>query len=351
MIKITIVITNFNYGHFLAAAIDSALDVEYDFKEVIVCDDGSTDNSRAVMASYDDRIIALKKVNGGQCSAFNAALSKATGDIVFLLDSDDIYMPNLAKEVLSVWRPGVSKVQFPLLSVDRDGRRTGSMFPNFDRFLEPSDIRASLLRTGLYVTPPTSGNAFDRNFLQRLWPVPEDRQVAGIDSYLNVAAPLYGDVLTLIKPLGCYRFHDKNAWAQSTFTLERLAFYVQQDRARTRYLVRIAREQGIDLTENVLNNNPAHMMCCLACRRLLPQEISESVPLIVVRAILAVLRDRMSLRAKLLVIAWFLAVGLAPKRIALYFVKMRFLSVARSQRVVRFMRLMGVLKMPQDPAV
>src|SRR6185312_16482025 len=71
--KISIVITNHNYGHFLRQAIDSALAMDYSDKEIIVSDDGSTDNSHAIIDSYGERIVAIKKENNGQCSAFNSA--------------------------------------------------------------------------------------------------------------------------------------------------------------------------------------------------------------------------------------------------------------------------------------
>jgi len=79
LITVSIIIDNYNYGRFLGEAIDSALAQTYPHVEVIVVDDGSTDNSREVIAKYGDRIIPVLKENGGQASAFNAGLLRPRG--------------------------------------------------------------------------------------------------------------------------------------------------------------------------------------------------------------------------------------------------------------------------------
>ena len=79
---VSIIINNYNYGRFLAAAIDSALTQSYAQTEVIVVDDGSTDDSHAILASYGARITPVLTANGGQASAFNAGFARGRGDIV-----------------------------------------------------------------------------------------------------------------------------------------------------------------------------------------------------------------------------------------------------------------------------
>ena len=72
---VSIVINNYNYGRFLAAAIESALAQTYPGTETIVVDDGSTDESRAVVDRFEGRVRALLKSNGGQASAINAGFA------------------------------------------------------------------------------------------------------------------------------------------------------------------------------------------------------------------------------------------------------------------------------------
>ena len=71
---VSIIVVNFNYERFLAAAIDSALGQGHGLCEVIVVDDCSTDNSRAIIAQYGNRIQSvLQQTNGGQIVAMNRA--------------------------------------------------------------------------------------------------------------------------------------------------------------------------------------------------------------------------------------------------------------------------------------
>jgi|SRR5262249_8595399 len=83
----SILINNYNYGRFLDEAINSALSQNYPRKEIIVVDDGSTDNSREIISRYGDRIIPIFKENGGQASAVNAGVARCHGDILCFLDS------------------------------------------------------------------------------------------------------------------------------------------------------------------------------------------------------------------------------------------------------------------------
>src|SRR3989442_14005385 len=93
-IRASIIINNCNYGQFLKAAIDSALSQTYLHKEVIVVDDGSTDNSREIIAgSYGSRIVPVLKENGGQAPASNPGLAVSRGERGFLLGSGAIVMP------------------------------------------------------------------------------------------------------------------------------------------------------------------------------------------------------------------------------------------------------------------
>src|SRR5436853_3004216 len=81
--RVSIIINNYNYGRFLRDAIDSALGQGYPNTEVVVVDDGSSDDSRDIIASYGNRIIPVLKVNGGQASAFNAGFEASGGDVIF----------------------------------------------------------------------------------------------------------------------------------------------------------------------------------------------------------------------------------------------------------------------------
>jgi cellulose synthase/poly-beta-1,6-N-acetylglucosamine synthase-like glycosyltransferase len=96
----SIIIDNYNYGRLLKDAIDSALAQTYRNTEVIVVDDGSTDNSREIIAGYGDRIIPVLKENGGQASALNAGFAVSQGDVILFLDADDVLLPTAAENAM-----------------------------------------------------------------------------------------------------------------------------------------------------------------------------------------------------------------------------------------------------------
>ena len=157
----SIIITSYNYARFLAAAIESALAQTYPETEVIVVDDGSTDESRQVIARYGDRVMPVLKGNGGQTSAFNAGFAASRGRIICFLDSDDLLLPGALDEAASRLRgdPRVAKVHWPLWVIDEQGRPTGELEPS--RPLEGGDLRELAIREGpaVYKSAPTSGNA------------------------------------------------------------------------------------------------------------------------------------------------------------------------------------------------
>ena len=149
---VSIVISNYNYGRYLRAAIDSALAQTYPPIEVVVVDDGSTDDSREVIESYGARILPVFKSNGGQGSAINAGFAASRGEIVMFLDADDEFLTDAVDEVIKVWRPGVAKAQFQLELIDDCGKLLGRRVPHFEGFVPNGDIRDRIVRFGEYPT-------------------------------------------------------------------------------------------------------------------------------------------------------------------------------------------------------
>ena len=106
--KISILIDNYNYPQYVTRAVDSALAQTYKNVEVVVVDDGSTDHCPQLLKQYETRVKLVFKSNGGQASAFNAGYAVCTGDVVMLLDADDILRPDAAALVAAAWHPGLS---------------------------------------------------------------------------------------------------------------------------------------------------------------------------------------------------------------------------------------------------
>ncbi len=90
---ISVVVPTYNYGHFVGEAVDSALSQTLTPCQVIVVDDGSTDDTRSRLAAYGDKIVYIYQSNRGLSAARNAGIEAATGKYVALLDSDDAFHP------------------------------------------------------------------------------------------------------------------------------------------------------------------------------------------------------------------------------------------------------------------
>lgn len=209
---VSIIINNFNYARFLGDAIDSALQQDHPNVEVIVVDDGSTDNSAQVIASYGTRVIAVYKENGGQGSTFNAGFAKSKGDVICFLDADDVFLPNKASAVARAYEQNTSAslIYHRLQHVDRNKNKTGKPWP---RSVLHGDIRSKVERTGTWwPCPTTTALCPTREFLQRVLPLPADAYRLCADGYIAGLAPFFGPVIGLDQTLAMYRMHDGNLW-------------------------------------------------------------------------------------------------------------------------------------------
>lgn len=223
---VTILINNYNYGRFLPVAIDSALNQTYRNLEVIVVDDGSTDNSRDILAAYGKRISTVLKENGGQASAFNAGFAASRGEIICLLDADDSFDPCKVESVVPRCR--LNSMLYHRLRLEPGE----GLFPPY---AAPSDIYrfARQYRFVPYVGSPTTGLVFGRELALRLMPLPTEHVRTCADDFIVRGAALIGEVIGLPDVLGSYRVHGENAWygkriAKSHEFMSQLEIYLNQ---------------------------------------------------------------------------------------------------------------------------
>lgn len=97
MPRVSVVIPTYNRGHYLRETLDSVFYQTYRDIEIIVVDDGSTENTPEFIKEYLDRIIYIYKENGGQGSARNVGINRAKGEYIAFLDSDDLWLPQKIK--------------------------------------------------------------------------------------------------------------------------------------------------------------------------------------------------------------------------------------------------------------
>jgi glycosyltransferase involved in cell wall biosynthesis len=101
-VSVSLVIATYNHARFLGAAIDSAVAQTLEGVEVVVVDDGSTDDTEAVLARYGGRLRVIRQPNRGLAAARNAGLAAASGTYVSFLDADDVLLPTKLAEQAAI---------------------------------------------------------------------------------------------------------------------------------------------------------------------------------------------------------------------------------------------------------
>jgi glycosyltransferase involved in cell wall biosynthesis len=213
---VSILMSNYNYALYIGQAIESALGQSYRNIELIICDDGSTDDSARIIEEYerkDDRLKLIRKVNGGQASGFNAAFYASRGEIITLLDSDDLFLPEKVEMVVANFaaNPDAGFGVHRVIRISADNRRQG-VWP-MSAPLPRGWYGDGLLTDGgvLPYMPPTSGLSLRRQVAERIFPLPlEDPLVKCPDQYITRIAPLLTRVTRADEALAEYRLHGSN---------------------------------------------------------------------------------------------------------------------------------------------
>jgi glycosyltransferase involved in cell wall biosynthesis len=225
----SIIITSYNYAQFLPRAIDSALQQTYPKKEIIVVDDGSTDNSRHVINSYGDQIIPVFKENGGWISATNAGFFASQGEIIFFLDADDIFFPPKVETMVNYFlqvmpqNPEVlifhrlemragDGISLPGYYMPRrlrtlDGKKKTGLF---EKLTDPETAYRYMQKWGFFpfISSATSGISLTRSLAGKIFPLPEERAIPQ-DECLVYASMLLGTIYGTSQILGSYFIHEK----------------------------------------------------------------------------------------------------------------------------------------------
>jgi glycosyltransferase involved in cell wall biosynthesis len=220
---VSILINNYNYGRFLDDAVSSALFQSYDNIEVIVVDDGSTDDSAEVLKKYDGKIKTIFKENGGQASAFNAGFAASSGEIICFLDADDAYSPEKIECIVEVLTE--DGLEYCFDAVVHTDAELKPKYPNLKRSknIYITDFRAqmrsgSLRRSLIIPIPATSGLSFRRSVLERLLPLPESESCSMCENYMKYIAVGTTKGAFMDTTLTLQRIHGSNL-----FTLHREA--------------------------------------------------------------------------------------------------------------------------------
>jgi glycosyltransferase involved in cell wall biosynthesis len=211
-IRVTVLVDTYNCGHFIEEAVDSVLAQDFppEQMEVLVVDDGSSDDTADRVRRYGDRIRYFSKPNGGQASALNFGIARASGEIVALVDGDDYWLPGKVRRIVAEFEKypeaGMVYHNFFYKRDPSPNHVPNSGLAGISGFLANS--HRSLLRYDLY---PTLTLAFRRSILQRLLPVPESLIVQA-DAHLSACVIFVAPIVYIDQPLAVHRIHADNLW-------------------------------------------------------------------------------------------------------------------------------------------
>jgi glycosyltransferase involved in cell wall biosynthesis len=209
---ISVVIDTYNHERFIEQALISVIDQDFpssDF-EILVIDDGSTDRTPEIVRKFGNRVRLLQKRNGGQASAFNAALPEVRGELVAFLDGDDWWLPGKLATVAYafVQNPNIAGVghgyyEFGDANSELKARNAPrSQFLNLSTPAAARECRQALQYLHM------AAFTVRRSVLIKCIPIPE-RLIFDADAPIAMAAMAHGALL-LDKPLFYYRIHSNN---------------------------------------------------------------------------------------------------------------------------------------------
>jgi hypothetical protein len=224
--QVSVIIDTHNYARFIEQALESVFVQTLNEKhwEIIVVDDGSTDDTSSRLLRYYERICYIQKPNGGQASAFNAGVAASRGQIISFLDADDYFYPSKLARVLEALtaKPEVGVIynRYDIVDEARRLHRTGVPL----RIAEGYIAERTLL--GYTSGCPSSGISVRRNLATRAQ-IPEGPfRISADHFYLNIL-PLMTHVGFLPDILHAYRVHGRN-WYIGRASDEQRSIHLQQ---------------------------------------------------------------------------------------------------------------------------
>jgi glycosyltransferase involved in cell wall biosynthesis len=219
--RISVIVNNFNYQQYVIDAVNSVLNQSTQVDEIVVVDDGSTDQSSSKILqkfSDNDRVkIILKEKNEGQLSCLNEGARISTGDIIFFLDSDDLYAERYIAEAVAFYRENTD-CDFLFCGYTSIGDVESQYFPYpFTRNLGYSIV--STLYQQRWIGSVTSTISMRKAILDKVLPIPflDDWRTRADDCLIWGASLAGAKKFYMSEALVKYRIHNQNNFYHQKF--------------------------------------------------------------------------------------------------------------------------------------
>ncbi len=215
---VSVVMPIYNREKLVCKAIDSVLKQSYEKFELVLVNDGSTDNSGEVLdfyaSKYPDRVCVLHQKNAGQVVARNNGIKISKGELIAFLDSDDIWLPDKLSKQINLFHGNVGLVYSGIHEIDIEGNIIRTVLPR-------TDMRGNVFNKLLVKNAMTGGSVvvarkalYEVGLFDTTLPAAENW-----DLWIRIAKKYAFDFIA--EPLMCYLKHDDNM--SSNFTLMKKA--------------------------------------------------------------------------------------------------------------------------------
>lgn len=224
---VSVVLSNYNYGRYLDEAIRSIQAQTYGAFEIIICDDGSTDNSEEIYQQYstDQRIRIIRQEHGGHGKAMTRTFDASRGEIICFLDADDMFLPTKLELVVDAFltHPQAGVCTHFLQPVSKVGKALGTRIP---RYLVSGWLAKQALGSGGSVgSAQSSGLSIRREIGEYIFPIP-DRVSPNCDAYIVGIGIFITRFVAIPIILSYYRWHGKNISGGRVRSYESVAEFI-----------------------------------------------------------------------------------------------------------------------------
>lgn len=259
---ISVIIPSYNRADYIAETIESVLAQTYNPIEIIVIDDGSTDNTREIVAAYEPRVKYVWQENAERATARNHGLRLAKGEFISFLDSDDLWLPNKIEEGINFFEknPSVGFVYTDALQIDAEG--------NYLKLLKAKGfngkVTEELLKDNFI---PMATHLIRTQLAKNINGFREERQLSGSEDWeFWVRLSTVTDFAYLPVATTKIRTHEANTMSDAS-GMERSMNYAIDIMAQSNYLT--------SKQKKLLNKSRAYVLLVNAINHCSPQETKK----------------------------------------------------------------------------
>ncbi len=216
LLRLSVIINNYNYGQYIEECIQSVLNQSRSADEIIIVDDGSTDNSVEIIRKFEGQVRLLTQPNGGQLSAIVTGVEAATGDFLLFLDSDDLWNPDHLETVEKVFNEYPS-VDCLFTKLQLFGNDEGPHVLNIRKF--PNRLKCSRFAayySNFFLGRPTSACVFKsevvKKVIQACKGLEDDFRICADRILINGTSLIGAEKMFIDDCTVLYRTHGENGY-------------------------------------------------------------------------------------------------------------------------------------------